>query len=274
MIKIRLILVRALCMIPMAFGVLNARVGLSALFTSIAGRYGGGVFRNWKGLNVLAILPDSVHNPNTAKQARARSTLTCVSKAWGILSVIIKAQWSTVAEYLSGQWGNFENEVGSHVVITTPRGPYTPLGAMVATHGLLASVDEWECGDAIAAAPVGVTPSSQCTGVNVTGNTAGMVVTWTDPATWGANAHPGNCRVWAKSENGRFFAQISGFVAAAAETFTITALVPAGGEHPVPLIPGLYFIQLDAINAEGMRSAPSNIFKIVIAAPPLLKGKK
>lgn len=244
-----------------------ARVKLSAIFTSIAGRYGGGVFRNWKGLTVLGVLPDSVFNPNTVLQCKARGLLSCVSKLWSAFSVVVKDQWAEVAVSLSEQWGNYENEVGSHTVIRTPRGPYTALGALVSAHALLGSCDVWECGDAAIAAPVGVTAPSQPTNCSVSGTTAGLVVVWDDPASWGTNGTAGTVRVWAKSEDGTFFAQLADCVAAAAETYTITELVPQGGSGAVPLRKDMYFVQLDAVNAEGIRSAPSNVFRFEAPDP-------
>lgn len=245
-----------------------ARVKLSAIFTSIAGRFGGGVFRNWKGLTVLGVLPDSVSNPQTAGQVKARGLLSCVTKKWKPLSVTVKDAWATVAAYLSEQWDNFENEVGTHVVIRTPRGPYTALGAMVSVHGLLGSVDTWDCDDAVITAPASVTAPSMIVDLGVTGDTDGLICTWTDPAEWGANAHAGKVRIWAKSEDGVFFAQMDGFVAAAAETYTITTLTPVGGGGPVAITEGLYFVQVDAVNQEGLRNAPSNVFRFVAGAPP------
>jgi len=265
--KFRLFLLRVFIMVPMALGALCARVKLSAIFTSIAGRYGGGVFRNWKGLTVLGVLPDSVSNPQTVEQVKARGLLACTTKKWKPLSVIVKDAWATVAAYLTEQWDNFENEVGTHTVIRTPRGPYTALGAMVSVHALLGSCDAWDCEDAVTSAPSSVTAPSMIMDCGVTGTTAGLVVTWTDPSEWGANGTAGYVRIWAKSEDGVFFAQMNAFVAAAAETYTITALTPVGGGGPVPLRPGLYFVQVDAINAEGLRNAPSNVFRFVAADP-------
>lgn len=254
-----------------------ARVKLSALFTSMAGRYGGGVFRNWKGLTVLGVLPDAVHNPNTAKQAEARGLLTCTSKAWSTLTVTVKDAWSTVAVYLSEQWDNYANEVGSHTVIKTPRGPFTALGALVSAHSLLGSCALWECGDALIAAPVGVSAPAQPLNLAVSGDTDGIVCTWDDPVTWGDNATAGNVRVWAKSEDGTFFAQLRKTVPSGTETYTITTLVPSGGSAGIDIVPGMYFIQLDAVNAEGLRSAPSAVGRVTIAAPvppPARKAKE
>ncbi len=244
-----------------------ARVLLSALFTSIAGRYGGGVFRNWKGLNVLAVLPDSVSNPQTAKQVKARGLLTCATKKWAPLAYAVKETWATVASYLTEQWDNYNNEVGSHTVIRTPRGPFTALGALMSVHSLLGSVDAWDCEDALEAAPVGVTAPAQPMNLSVSGDTAGLVCVWDDPASWGADGTAGHVRVWARDESGLFFAQLNQSVAAAAETATITELVPTGGEAPIGLKERLYFVQVDAVNAEGLRSAPSAVFKIDVIDP-------
>lgn len=262
--RIRFAFLRVILMVPMVLGAISARVGLSALFTSIAGRYGGGVFRNWKGLNVLAVLPDSVANPQTADQVKARGLLTCTTKKWAPLAVAIKDAWGTVAAYLSDQWGNYTNEVGTHTVIRTPRGPYTSLGAMVSVHSLLGSCDAWTCEDAVEDAPAGVTAPSQPMNLAASGDDAGVVLVWDDPGTWGVAGTAGFVRIWAKSENGLFFAQMNQFVAAAAETATITELTPVGGGGPIPIKPGLYFLQVDAVNAEGLRSAPSAVVRFVV----------
>ena len=244
-----------------------ARVTLSALFTAITGRYGGGVFRAWKGITVLGVLPTSVSNPNTAKQVKARELLSFVSKAWAALTFAVKDQWDAVAAYLTEQWDNFENEVGSHAVIRTPRGPFTGLDALLSVHSLLGSVDAWDSQDVLEAAPVSVTAPSQPTVMAASGDTDGIIVTWVDPASWGTNGAAGYVRVWAKSEDGTFFAQIAGTVANAVETFTITELNSQGGGQSLGLTVGAYFIQADGINAEGLRSAPSAIARLQIAAP-------
>ena len=254
-------------MAPMALGALGARVGLSALFTSIAGRYGGGVFRNWKGLNVLAVLPDSVSNPQTVGQVKARGLLTCASKKWSVLAVAVKDGWATVASYLTEQWGNYTNEVGTHTVIRTPRGPYTDLGALMSVHALLGSCDAWDCEDAVTAPPAGITAPSQPMNLAVSGTTAGLVCVWDDPGEWGLGATAGYVRIWAKDESGLYFAQMNASVAAAAETFTITELTPVGGGGPITLKERLYYVQVDAVNAEGLRSAPSAVVRFQAADP-------
>lgn len=244
-----------------------ARVKLSALLQSITGRYGGGVFRTWKGIPVLSSLPETVHNPNTVLQAKARELLTFCSKVWSALEWSVKDEWSQVADYLTGQWETFDNEVGSATVIKTPRGPFTGLDAIVSAHSLLGSVDAWTSADALIEAPTGVSAPSQPTSLDISGDTDGIVCTWTDPASWGDNGSAGHVRLWAKSEDGTYFAQLAGFAAAAAETFTITELRPSGGSGPVALKPGPYFVQADAVNAEGLRSGPSAVARILLEEP-------
>lgn len=241
-----------------------ARVKLSALLVSIAGRYGGGVFRNWKGTTVLSILPDSVANPSTAKQEAQRSVLTCASKIWAGLTTAVRNDWRTVASALSEQWGNYGNPVGTRSLVYPPRGPYTGLGALTSVAGLLASTQDFECGDATPAAPVNVGgPGIPILGT-LSGDDAGFVIPWTDPSTWGENASAGVVRVWIKSENGTFHAQIGGHAVATTETLTITQLVPRGGVSAVAIRPGYYTVQLDAINAEGLRGAPSAVAEFLI----------
>jgi hypothetical protein len=172
-----------------------------------------------------------------------------------------------VAVALSSQWENSENEIGERQVIYPPRGPFTPLGALVSVCGLLGSVDEYECGDATPTAPVGVGAPSMPLGVVASGDTTtGLTVTWTDPATWGEDASAGNVRVFVKSEDGVFHAQLAAFEAAAAETTTITQLKPRGGGIAIDLPLGVYHIQLDAVNAEGLRSAPSAVVEFDLQA--------
>jgi len=98
------------------------------------------------------------------------------------------------------------------------------------------------------------------TGAAASGDTtAGLTVTWSDPSTWGQDATAGKVRVFIKSEDGNFHAQLAGVAAAAAETITITQLKPRGGGGLMDLTRGVYHIQLDAVNAEGLRCAPSAV---------------
>lgn len=244
-----------------------ARVKLSALFTNVAGKYGGGVFRNWKGRTVLSALPSSVANPATAAQAKARGIIACASKIWASLPAIRRSQWRAVAVALSSQWENSENEIGERQVIYPPRGPFTPLGALCSVCGLLGSVDEWECGDTTPTAPVGIGAPSIPQNLVASGDTTlGLTLTWDDPSTWGEDATAGNVRVFIKSEDGVFHAQLAGFAAAAAETLTVTQLKPRGGGGLIDLPLGVYHIQIDAVNAEGLRSAPSAVVEFDLPA--------
>lgn len=236
-----------------------ARVKLSAIFTSIAGRFGGGVFRNWKGTTVLSALPSSVDNPGTIYQEKARDILAYISKRWGQISTNARSNWRTVADYLTEQWQGVGNPVGARTLIYPPRGPFTGLGAMTSAAGLLGSVDEWTPEDADPTAPVGVTPPSLPVLGTISGDTAGLIIPWTDPATWGTNGTLGTVRVFVKSEDGTFHTQLAAFEAGGTETTTITALRPRGGGPPTALREGYYIVQLDAVNAEGLRSAPSAI---------------
>jgi len=244
-----------------------ARAKLSALITSLAGKYGGGVFRNWKGRTVLSALPSAVGNPATAAQERARSIISCSSKMWQDLAAARRAEWRAVAEYLSEQWENSENEIGERQVIYPPRGPYTGLGALCSVCGLLASVDDFDCGDAVPTAPAGVTaPSIPILGTMSGDTTVGITIPWTDPSSWGTNGSAGNVRVYIKSEDGTFHAQLAAFEADGTETTTVTELRPRGGGVAIGLTVGVYHVQLDAVNAEGLRSAPSAVGEIRIEA--------
>lgn len=234
-----------------------ARVLMTNLISSITGRFGGGVFRNWKGLTVLSALPDSVDNPSTAAQVDAREILTYCSKQWAGLSEEDRAAWAACAQQLTEQWENFDNEVGIKGVCRTPRGPFTPIGAMVSAHGLLASVGAWDSSQALLDGPAGIGAPSQPTDVEVSQVGPGPItVTWTDPATWGQNAQDGYVRIWLRSENGIYHTQLAGYAAAATETYDITSLRTADGLSST-LAPGWTYIQLDAVNANGLRGAPS-----------------
>lgn len=244
-----------------------ARVKLSALFTSIVGRYGGGVFRNWKGVPVLAALPSAVANPSTAAQERSRSLLSCSSKLWSGLAAARRSEWRAVASALTEQWENAVNPVGERTLIYPPRGPFTGLGALTSVIGLLGSVDEFDCGDATPTAPVSIgSPEAPLLGTLSGDTTTGLTIPWTDPSSWGKDATAGNVRVYVKSEDGTFHTQLAAFEAAATETTTITTLRPRGGGAAIAITEGYYTVQLDAVNAEGLRSAPSQIGEFLLPA--------
>jgi len=180
------------------------------------------------------------------------------------MSTVVRDAWRTVASALSLQWANFGNPVGARSVIYPPRGPYTGLGALTSVAGLKSSLGTFACTMGDPVAPVGVGgPGIPILGT-LSGDDAGLVVPWTDPGGWGENATAGHVRVWIKSENGTFHAQIAGFAVATTETLTITSLVPRGGGHPIPLSPGYYIVQLDAVNLEGLRGAPSAIAEFLV----------
>lgn len=244
-----------------------ARVTLSALITSIAGRYGGGVFRNWRGTTVLAVLPDSVTNPSTDKQAKSREYLTIASKAWNKASAVVRSAWEEVAVILTAQWKDFGNPVGSRSIIIPPRGPYTGLGALTSVCGLLGSVEGWVPPAAIPAAPVGFTAPSAPKLLTVSGTIAlGLTVTWRDPASWGQNQSDGYVRVFVKAENGSSHTQLLGFTIEDVETLSIASLTPAGGGALLPFKQGWYVVQIDAINGAGLRGAPSAIKDFYVPA--------
>jgi hypothetical protein len=242
-----------------------ARATLSALLTNLSGRYGGGVFRNWKGLIVLGVLPESVRNPSTARQVNARNALAVISKKWTTLTATARGQWESVGAYLTSQWENYSNEVGVRTVIKEPRGPFGGLTALSYVHCLLASTEDWTPSGALKDAPVGVTAPSSPTSFSASGDTDGIDVVIGAPASWGDNATAGKVRVWAMSEDGTFFAQLA--VYGADGPLTITTLRAAGSGLALPLTPGWYFLQSDAVNAEGLRGMPSQVLTIEIAAP-------
>jgi len=244
-----------------------AVVKLSALFTSIRGRYGGGVFRNWKGKTVLGALPSSVSNPSTADQEKARNILAVASKSWSSLIAATRSQWRAVAVALSEAWKDFGNPVGERSLIYPPRGPYTGLGALTSVAGLLGSVDDWEPGDAMPAAPVNVSSPAIPSLKTLSGDTTvGLTIPWIDPADWGINGTAGWVRVFVRDEQGFHHTQLVGFGAAGVETLTITEMKPRGGGVAAPLSVGVYVVQLDAVNAEGLRSAPSAIKEFLLPA--------
>jgi len=235
-----------------------ARVLMTNLISSISGRFGGGVFRNWKGLTVLSALPDSVSNPGSLAQADKREILTYCTKQWAGLDAADRGGWQAVADQLTEQWENFDNEVGVKGVCVTPRGPFTPIGAMVSVHALLASVGAWDTSMALVDPPASVGAPSQPTDVVVTQDPVTGIITveWTDPATWGQNAHAGYVRVWFRSENGVYHRQLAASAASGVQTVDLPMLRTSGGGQSA-VAPYWSFIQLDAVNAEGIRSAPS-----------------
>jgi hypothetical protein len=246
-----------------------ARVKLSAILVGITGRYGGSVFRPWKGLTVLSALQTQVHNPNTVLQAMYRAVLAAVTRAWSALSVAKKQDWGTVADYLTNLWDTQENPVGYTGPITTPRGPFTPLGACLAVHSLLHTIAAWDPGDVLKSPPLSSVAPVAPTVLAASGDNAGVILTWADPSDWGGTT--GKVRIWARTEDGKCYPQLIATAAAAAETYTITGLRGAGAAGEVitlaELVSGDLFIGIDAVNGEGLRSAPSNVVQFKFAAP-------
>jgi hypothetical protein len=241
-----------------------ARVKLSAIIVGITGRYGGSVFRPWKGLTVLSALQTQVHNPDTPLQKQYRTCLSFVSKQWHKLTVAVKDQWGTVAAYLTEQWDPGENPVGFAGPITTPRGPFTPLGAVVAIHSLLRSIGTWAPGDALVTPPVGLVAPTAPENLAGSGDNTGIILTWAAPTNWGGTA--GKVRIWARTEDNRAYPQLLAVVPGATLTYTITGLRTTGGAGNTitlaKLISGQLLVCLDAVCAEGYRSAPSNVLQI------------
>lgn len=241
-----------------------ARVKLSAIFTSLRGRYGGGVFRNHRGTTTLASLQSSRREYHTFHQVKQRELLGVCSKGWSSLTVSEKDEWAEVAAYLSIRWGIFKNEVGSNSLIRTPRGPFTAIDAFISSHCLLGSTNLWRTGDPFIAAPVGVTAPSQATELVATKSLIRIAVSWVSPTSWGINGSVGWLRIWAKSENGTFYTQIARTRNPAQTTLRIDLMRPRGGGSWMPLVPGAYLVQMDAVSLEGLVSAPSNIARVVI----------
>lgn len=234
-----------------------ARAKLSSLFVSLAGRYGGGVFRDWKGITVLSVLPQTVANPNTDRQVKARNVVSVASKAWKGMDAETRAGWGAVGTYLSDAWEHYQNEVGDDSVIKLPRGPFGPMQALIAVHGLLRSIGSWSPGDPMADPPVGISGPSAPATTTVTGNTSKITVTCPLPASWGQGGSAGKLRCWIRSEDGKFFPQLQD--SNAAGSFEITKLRVAGSGAEYPLTKGWYAVQVDAVNAEGLRGTPGPV---------------
>ncbi len=247
-----------------------ARVVLSALLVSLTGKYGGGIFRNWKGLTVLGMVPNHVHNPNTAKQAAVREIFSYITKQWRTLTVGERAGWSAVAEYLTDIGSqNLKSPRDAAHGLPEGRGPYTPIGAMIAIHANLHSVDLWDVGDALLDPPVGRTNPSPPNLTLVNRPVADITVTWTDPGDWGSGGHAGGIQIWAQTQDAVFFPQQSGFTAGAVETYVIPGLVPRGGIDLTEMEVGeLLEVSVRGINDFGIASAWSENFQWIIDAAP------
>ena len=78
-------------------------------------------------------------------------------------------------------------------------------------------------------------------------------------------------RVWARTEDGKCYPQLIHSVAAAAETYTIVSLRGAGAAGELIALDELgnpdLFISVDAVNGEGLRSAPSNVVQFKVPTP-------
>ena len=235
-----------------------ARIKLSALLQSMTGRYGGGVFRDWKGITVLGSLPITVSDPSSLPQARFRDMLTVIGKKFRALTQTQRGCYEALAAALRAQWEHYSNEAGTHHLIRTPRAPYTAAGACASMHALLNTIQIWSKTDALIPWPIGNSAPSAPTLGNLSGSTAGLVIPWTDPASLGTGETSGMVRVWIKSDDGKRFTQWAGSYAYGVGTATITSLRCSGGGAPAPLTKGMYWVQLDAVGAAGgMRSLPS-----------------
>lgn len=241
-----------------------ARVKLSALFTSLQGRFGGGVFRNHRGTTTLANPGGPHKNHYTFHQTKQRELLGICSKGWSTLTVSEKDEWAEVAAYLSIRWGFFNNDVVYSSLIRTPRGPFTGIDAFISAHCLLGSTSLWRSGDPFIDAPVGVTAPTQVTQLVATKSLVRIRLNWISPTSWGKNGSVGWLRIWAKSENGTFYTQIARTRNPALPTLRVDLMRPRGGGSWMPLTPGAYLVQMDAVNLEGLVSAPSNIARVII----------
>lgn len=240
-----------------------ARVKLSALFTAIRGRYAGGVFRDWNGRTTLAALPSSIQNHYTEHQVKYRAVLGVCSKSWSLLSLKERDAWEAFAVYLSEQWGNFNNEVGTRSLISVPRGPFSGIDALISVHSLLFSCNLWFPHQHLRSAPVGVSAPTLPEIVNVRKTPTGIRVQWSTITYWGKNATPGMVRIWARSENGVFYPQLDQSHTPVVNSSRIPKLRPVGGAAKIFLTTGVYHVQMDAVNNEGLRSAPSLIATVL-----------
>ena len=239
-----------------------ARVKLSALFTAIRGKYAGGVFRDWNGRTTLAASQSSLKNYYTEHQVKYRAVLGVCSKSWSLLSFKERDAWEAVAAYLTEQWYNFENEVGSRSVIRVPRGPFTGIDALISVHSLLFSCNLWFPHQHLRSAPIGVTAPSPPTDLFFFADPDRLFLSWVHPSTWGTNANPGSTRLWLKSENGNFYPQFFKYRSPPGHADYIFNLRVEGSGGYIPITDGVYFAQLDAVNNEGLRSPPSEIIQI------------
>jgi hypothetical protein len=249
-----------------------ARVQLTSLLYDIRGKFGGGIFSNWKGVHVLRVPASSISNPATHKQAKAREVFSVLAKAWGGLSLANRDGWKTVAQYLSSLEGGpnpSAREAGSGMPSGRQKGPYTPIGSMIACHGLLNSVGLWDTTDTIIDAPVGVTcpAPADVTSLSGVGNT--LTVDFTDPVDWGTGGHAGGIQIWARSEDGVFFPQKVGYVADSVETFDFSQLVPSGGTAPINIHIGQVIeVVIRPVNGEGLPGPASQRTQYLVVAAP------
>ena len=71
----------------------------SGIFSGVSGKVGGLIGSSWKGIAYLKQMPQSVANPQTAKQVAQRTKMAnVVAFSLAILSTIIKPLWERGAK--------------------------------------------------------------------------------------------------------------------------------------------------------------------------------
>ena len=100
----------------------------SGIFSGVSGKVGGLIGSSWKGIAYLKQMPQSVANPQTAKQVAQRTKMAnVVAFSLAILSTIIKPLWERGAKRMSG----FNSFVQTNIAQFVSAMPSSPLDLII-----------------------------------------------------------------------------------------------------------------------------------------------
>lgn len=247
-----------------------ARITPSALIDDIKGSIGGVTFSSWKGMSYVKGKAKSVRNPATQDQVLVRNGMTFFSRRfYDDLSDAQRAAWDQYAQEVAGaeRSDKVQGGFGSRVV---PKRQFNRSGYnwfIAINIGMVTLLGAAHFAAPFDDAPLGQTPPSNPTGLDVTYNDATGNFGWSGsaPADFG---HATNVRIRLWVLPNFAYARVQGAESADTEgaafgpvAFTDLAIQRAVLSAPLP--DGLYAFQADAIGLEnGLYSPPSAIVKV------------
>jgi len=117
-----------------------------------SGKVGNLIGQNWKGIDVLRTMPESVANPKTSAQMEQRNKFSaCVADARELLPDLIKTYWDPFARKMSG-YNHFIQQNIDQYASTHLDSP----GYFKASLGILTGVSGFSISEAPAAPDIGI----------------------------------------------------------------------------------------------------------------------